>query len=184
MNANILACDMETMPAGENYNVFRHQSKITNEVYYGTYNSNGVHFISRLNGDGSCQIVYEGSCLQFSADPKAEITDWRIDLDVNYLCRTVPGGVLKRLVWVDGTDTPIGCIDVEASIATESFTSPFFDDCSNPCDFIRLCVPNTNGCLKGDFVPFQSSDLGLSNYMLDKGFKFIYRHVYYVVVKP
>lgn len=179
LNANVAACDMESMPSGENYNVLRHLSKITNECYYGTYNSNGVPFLSRLNGNGECQIVYEGDCLDFSPDPKHEVVDWRVDLDVNYQCSQVPTGILKRLVWVDGRDV-IYCVDVEASILTESFTTPFFQRCADdPCDFIKLCVPEPKGCLVGEFIPFQSSDLGLSNYMLDKGFKFMYRYVYY-----
>lgn len=176
--ANFLACDM-TLPAGENYSTGRYYSAITNETYSWHYNSNGVHHIQRINGDGICEVVYTGSCLSVSANPRNSIEQWRAILDVDYLCNKVPGGKLKRLIWVDGTETPMGSLDVEASIATNSFTTPFFDLCPNDCSNLQLCVPETDGCLTGEFIPYVNTDAGLSNFMTDKGFKFAYRYVYY-----
>lgn len=178
MAANYPACDLE-LPAGENYAPNTYYSKLTNESYTWHYNSNNVHFISRINGDGECEIVYNGECLTLSADPKHQITQWRAILDQDFLCNKVPGGALKRLVWTDGTDSNIHCLDVEASIATDFFTTPFFDICPDPCAYLQLCVPEPQGCLVGEFVPFTSSDKSLSNKILDKGFKFAYRDIYY-----
>lgn len=176
--ANFPACDLQ-LPAGENYSPMNYYSPITNENYTWHYNSNVVHFISRISEDGNCEIVYEGSCLQLSADPKHEIKQWRAILDVDYLCNKVPGGKLKRLVWVDGTETPMASLDVEAAIATNFFTTPFFDLCSNPCDFLQMCVPEVDGCIQGDWVPFTNSDKGKANLMLDMGIKVAIRHIYY-----
>src|SRR6185503_4247811 len=175
MVANYLACDME-LPAGENYNVGRFFSTITNELYCFTYNSNGVNFIWRINGDGSCQIFYSGICLPLSPDPKHEITNWRCYMKLDKICHNQSG---KQLIWVDGSDNPIGQLDVEASIATNFFTTPFFDLCPNDCAPLQMCVPEPGGCLHGTFVPYQPSDAALSNNLLDKGFKFMYSFIYY-----
>lgn len=178
MPANYPACSLE-LPAGENYAPNNFYAKQTNENYTWHYNSNSVHFISRINGDGECEIVYEGSCLQLSADPKHEITKFRAIIDVDELCNKVPGGKLKRLAWVDGTETPMGLLDVEASIATNSFTTPFFNLCGDSCAYLQMCVPEVDGCIQGEWIPYSNADKGLANLMLDKGFKFAIRHIYY-----
>lgn len=176
--ANFLACDME-QAAGENYGNGEFYSSITNETYSWHFNSNGIHHIQRINGDGVCEIVYVGDCLKLSANPANKITQFRAYLDVDYLCSKVPGGKLKRLIWVDGTDTPFGSLDVEASIATNFFTTPFFDVCADPCANIQLCVPEPEGCLNGEFVPFNASDALLPNKLVDKGIKVMFQYIYY-----
>lgn len=177
MTANYLACDME-MPAGENYSAGNYRSPITNEEYYWTYNSNGINFISRLNEDGTCQIVYYGDCLKLSVAPERKITNFRAFLRVDRLCNKVPGGMLKELVWVDG-DSEIGCLDVEASIATENFTTNFFNLCPYDCAPLILCVPQPNACLHGEYLPRTAADFGLPNDILNKGIKVMYQHEYY-----
>lgn len=178
MGANFPICDIE-LPAGENYSPNNYYSPITNENYTWHYNSNGVHFISRTDGNGDCVIVYDDRCLQLSANPRHQITQFRALLDVDYLCNKVKGGALKRLVWVDGTDTPMASLDVEAAIDTNFFTTPFFDICPNPCSYIQMCVPEVDGCIQGSWIPFANSDKGKANLMLDKGFKFAIRQIYY-----
>lgn len=173
--SNYEACDLE-LPAGENYSNGEYYSPLTNETYSWTYNSNGVNFIQRINGNGECQVVYSGSCLLLNPDPRNKITQFRAYLKLDRLCANQHG---KRLVWVDGTDTPIGMIDVEASIATNFFTTPFFDVCADECSVLQMCVPEPDKCLNGEFVPYSSADAGKSNMLLDKGFKFMYRYVYY-----
>lgn len=177
MAANYLLCEME-LPAGETHTAGSFKSPITNEVYSWKYNSNGVHFISRINEDGTCQVVYYGECLQVSAAPERKITKFRAFLRVDRLCHKVPGGMLKQLVWVDG-DIEIACLDVEASIATQNFTTPFFDLCKDDCATLQLCVPQPDRCLHGEFLPRTIADKGLTNYIVDKGLKFMYQHEYY-----
>lgn len=173
--ANYQLCDIG-MPAGENYSVGSPYINLTNESYNFTYNSHGVHFISRINPDGSCQIVYHG-CLQLSADPQHYISPFRTFMRRELVCPNRDG---KYLCWIDGTDFGIGHLDVEASIATNNFTTPFFQKCSpNPCDFVKLCVPEICGCIHAEFIPLDVSEAGLSNQMLNKGVKFMVKHVYY-----
>jgi hypothetical protein len=174
MVANRPACDLD-MPAGETYTDGKYYSKLTNETYDIKFNSNGVHFISRINGDGDCEIVYHNPCLSLNAAPKYSIEDWRAYLKLEKLCANQHG---KHLIWVNGI-SEIGMLDVEASIATNSFTTPFFQRCADPCAYWQMCVPDPCGCLKGEFVPFSNADAGLSNNLLDVGVKLSYRHIYY-----
>lgn len=172
--ANFPACEME-QPLGDNYAIKSYYSKLTNELYSWIYNSNGVHYIQRINGDGLCEIVYDGSCLQLSAKPEHEITQFRAYLQLDKLCSNRHG---KSLVWTDGNG-PIGMIDTEASIATNFFTTPFFERCADPCDFIQMCVPDPCDCLKGEFVPVTEADKGKKNNIVDMGIKLSYQWVYY-----
>jgi hypothetical protein len=177
--ANFAICELE-LPLGENYNNGRYYSPITNEEYSWTWNSNGINFISRINGDGVCQIVYSNNgstnCLSLSADPKHEITRWRAYLYVEKSdCANRHG---KYLCWTNG-ESFIGWLDVEASIATNYFSTPFFDSCRNGCELISLCVPQPCSCISAEYIPLESTDQSITNNIVDKSFKFIYRGVYY-----
>jgi hypothetical protein len=170
--ANKEACNIQ-QPAGEVYSVGTYRSPLTNEIYSWHFNSNGIHYILRISNDG-CEIVYHG-CLQLSADPKHSIEQWKAFLRVEKLCSNRHG---KYLEWTNGKHE-IGWLDVEASIATNFFTTPFFDRCADPCAMISLCVPKPCGCLEGEFVPLPDTERGLSNHLVDAGFMFMFRHVYY-----
>lgn len=176
--SNYLLCDME-LPAGSNHNAGRFRDEITNEIYSWTWNSNGAHFITRTKEDGTCEIVYYGECLKVSINPRYEIVKNRAQLIINRLCNKVPTGILKHLMWVDGNSDEIFFIDVEASIATENFSTPFFDICRDDCAYIQLCVPQPQGCINAEYVPLSPEDNGKVNYITDKGLKFMYQHEYY-----
>jgi hypothetical protein len=127
--ANYPACEMD-VPGGENYSVGEYYSPITNELYSWVFNENGVHYIQRINSEGDCQVVYHG-CLSLSAEPRHSIKQWRAYLMVDKdLCSNRHS---KYLIWVDGNGD-IFQLDVEASIATNNFTTEFFSRCSEPCD--------------------------------------------------
>jgi hypothetical protein len=170
--ANYEACDI-TQPAGEVYCIGAYRSPLTNEVYSWHYNSNGVHYVLRINSLG-CEIVYHG-CLSISPDPKHSIEQWRAYLKVEKVCSNRHG---KYLIWTDGSN-PIGWIDVEASIATNFFTTDFFTKCQDDCSLVQMCVPKPCGCLEGEFVPLPDAEAGLTNHLVDVGLKFMFRHVYY-----
>lgn len=172
--ANELLCEFETY--GDAYNVGRYKSPVTNEVYGFNIVPSGVNFIFRINPDGTCEIVYEGACLPLSADPKHEITQLRCYLKVDKLCAHRHG---KELVWVDGSDNPIGMLDVEASIATNSFTTPFFDLCPDECAPIQMCVPEFCGPLEGEYEPITAEDSVLNNKLIGLGIQVRMRGIYY-----
>lgn len=175
MAANYPACEME-QPLGENYAVGKYYSNLTNEIYSWVYNINGVHYIQRINGSGICEVVYAGPCpIPLKANPKNSIEQFRAYLQVDKLCANRHG---KSLIWVNG-DGAIGQIDTEASIATDFFTTPFFERCAEGCEVIQMCVPDPCGCLVGEFVPLDENDKGKKNNLIDVGIQLSYRHIYY-----
>jgi hypothetical protein len=173
MAANYPACEMNR-PGGENYAIGRFNSPLTKECYSWIYNSNNVHYIQRINSDGVCQIVYHG-CLPLSAFPKHAITQWRAYMKIDKLCANVHG---KQLIWTFG-EGPMYQLDVEAAIATNFFTTPFFDRCADYCDLIKMCVPDPCGCLHAEFIPLAPEDRGKTNYLVDTGIMLSYQFVYY-----
>ncbi len=170
--ANYAACELE-QPVGENYCVGVYRSPITNEVYSFHYNNSGVHYILRITTDG-CEIVYTG-LLELSADPKHSIEQWRVYLKVDRLCKNRHG---KALIWTDGKHD-IGMLDVEASIATDNFSTPFFQRNADGREVLQMCVPKPCGCIQAEFIKLEPNDIHLTNNILDTGFQFMYRHIYY-----
>jgi len=176
--ANEPLCELE-QPAGETYvNGSGYYNPITNEAYSWHYNSKGVHYILRVSEKG-CEIVYSTECLKLSADPKHSIEQWRAYLKIDHFKADCSNQHGKQLIFTDGTDEGIFQIDVEASVATKFFTTPFFDKCANPCDFIKMCVPQPCGSITAAYIPVPDKEKSLSNHLLDVGFKFMFRHVYY-----
>lgn len=177
--SNLPLCEMD-MPTGENFRVGSSYFAEVKETYAWIYNSNNIHFIYRINADGLCQIVYsndgENNCLQLSASPEHEITKFRCILHVEKSdCANRHG---KYLHWTDGLHD-LGWIDVEASIATNFFTTPYFNDCVTGCEMIQLCVPQPCGCISAEYIPLPEDEISLNNDLADAGFKFIYRFIYY-----
>lgn len=174
--ANYPSCDM-LQPGGENYTNGKYRSKLTNEEYSWVYNNNGVNYIQRIGGAKGCEVVWWGNneCLPLSAEPKHSIEPFRAHLKYDKICANRHG---KYLVWTNGIHD-IGYLDVEASIATDSFSTEFFNLCPDDCAPLRLCVPDPCGCLQGEFVPLPANERGLKNNLLDVGIKLAYRHIYY-----
>lgn len=172
--ANYLACLIE-QPEGDNYTVGKFFSVLTNELYWWVYNTNGVNYIARINGDGTCQIVYDGICLPLSAAPEHSIEQWRCYLKYDRYCAHQHG---KQLIWTDG-ENEIGQLDVEASISTNSFTTPFFDICTDDCAPVQMCAPEICGALEGEFITLPADEVDLTNHLVDVGIKVIFRHIYY-----
>ena len=175
MPSNYQACDMYPMVGNQN-SVGTHRDPITNELYSWTLNDGGLNYLLRLNQDG-CDIVYAGDndCLLLSADPKHAIRQWRAYLKYEKLCAHRHG---KALIWTDGLND-IGMIDVEASIATGNFTTPFFDICPDPCSYTKMCVPLICKELVGTWVSLGAGDIDLTNHLLDVAIQLCYRHIYY-----
>lgn len=180
--ANYLGCVLE-LPEGDNYSIGSPYFELTNETYVCVANVNNNHLIYRITGDdGYCEKVYEGECLQriFGTvpdvfNPKHSIEQFRCQLLVEKICANRHG---KRLIITNGLGE-VACIDVEASIATNFFSTYFFTDCESECAPLLLCVPQSCDCITAEFLPLAEEDRGITNKIVDVGLKFIYRHVYY-----
>lgn len=175
--SNELLCQMSGM-IEDPFSVGAYFSDITNETYFFFLNPNvgGFNYILRVNQDSTCELVYQGECLFLSAAPEHTIFDWRCFMKYDKICAHRHG---KQLVWVDGSDNPIGMLDVEASIATNNFTTAFFERCQDACAPLQMCVPELCGALKGEFITLSPDEIDLNNTIIDKGIQVIFRHIYY-----
>jgi hypothetical protein len=173
MAGNYELCNIQ-FPIGENYSIGSYYSKKSNSAYIIVYNSNGSQTIY-LVSDKFCDKIYESAfCMKFSAEPKHQITQFRCFESVLYTCKNW-GGI--RFIFTDGIE--VYNLDVQASIATDSFTTPFFDDCNDPCEMVKLCVAAPYASPKAEYLPQTLADRLLPNKMKDKGFQYMYRFVNY-----
>src|SRR5690606_8279277 len=121
------------------------------------------HFIYRQNGsDGSVQIVYKGSCLNFQLNPENYISEGRASLHVmSYDDRNNELENPKKFLVFTDNYNDVRFISVEDSILTDSFnpvTYPFFakgSDC-DPCLLITLGIATPNKCI--DITPISRED--------------------------
>ena len=176
MPSNYQCCDMDAMMGNPN-SIGTYKDPITNESYSWNLNDGGLNYILRVDPNADCQVVYTGDndCLPLSADPKHAIKTWRSYLKYEKLCAHRHG---KALIWTDALND-IGMIDVEASIATNNFTTPFFDLCPDPCSYTKMCVPLICKQLVGEWVTLQPDEIDLTNHLLDVAVQVCYRHIYY-----
>lgn len=173
--ANELLCTTEVEGSPIFCGAFR--SELTNEVYAFYLVEDGLNYILRVNEDKTCEIVCEFSqeCFFLSAEPEHAITNWRCYLKYDKFCAHQGG---KQLIAVNGIGTAM-MVDVEAAIATNSFTTEFFDLCPEGCAPFQMCVPEICGALQGEFVPLESDQIDLNNHLIDFGVQLMFRHVYY-----
>lgn len=164
-------------PVGENYSIGSLDDRISNKTYDWVFNSNGAHYIKRISAKGGLEIVYDKGHMNLSADPRHSIERFRAMVRYDHIsnCGNRSG---EQLIWTDGLN-PIGCLDVEASIATDGFTTSFFDICPDPSAMVQFCVPEPCLPIVAEFIPRTLEELGLSNKLINLPFKFRYRHVYY-----
>lgn len=184
--SNYLYCSV-VLPEGKNKVIGYYYFKEGNEGYVITYNSLGYHLIYRLRGnDGQCEIVYR-FCRNFkgiSNKPRFFFSEGRIEM--KSLCRYKPDGtkeLLKFLFLVNKQVDNI-MIPVEDSIATESFTTPFFTTpdpcCGDRCRLIKSGVPTPMARI--NIVPITPTDADklkqnlLFNQMLQ--FRFVYENAW------
>lgn len=173
------------LPAGKNQCIGQYECQETNELYWFNWNSNGQHGVYRLNGkDASAQIIYVGSCLNFSIDPRFTLVN-RVYLKVVYGSddqsdREITG---KYLLFTDG-NSDHKWIDVETAIATGGFNAtafPYFAPVAplfNPCDLILYNVIPPFFCPTWKIIPFNANDVGKNNNITTKSIQFAYQFIY------
>lgn len=164
-------------PIGENYCIGSYYSEITNELYSFHWNSEMNHYIQRINAEG-VDIIANGPCLDFDIDPKYSAEKFRAFM-VFDKGRTGARGIYgKYLVWSFGKRQP-NFLDVELSLATDTFNLPLFSDCrKNPCDYFNLEFRQPQKCIVSE-VDNNSINLNKSNNVVDKAWQWRYRYISY-----
>lgn len=114
-------------------------------------------------------------------NPKDYFNEGRIAL--KSLCKILPSGekeLYKELVFVN-KKIPNARLVVEDSIATDSFTTPFFtpkNDCCGDCSrLIKVGVPTPMADIKVKEIPVTPADLKEQNELFYKMFKFRFKDI-------
>lgn len=182
IESNYLYCSIE-LPDGENTCIGSYMYVEGKECYIVVHNSNGFHLIYRIKGEtDNCEVVYR-FCQNFNGitkNPRDYFSEGRIAIKA--ICKYLPDGnkqLYKELYLVNKKVKNIRIV-VEDSIATNSFTTPFFDTnnpCfSNPCRIIGVGVEEPNDKIKITPIPITEPNKK-QNRMLNKMFKFRFKYV-------
>lgn len=176
--SNVLYCSVP-LPAGKNKLIGYYYYSEANEGYSIVFNSNGDHLIYRIRGiDMTAEIVYK-FCNGFKGitnKPRDFFSEGRIAM--KSLCRFIPGGgkeLYKELYLVNKKVDNLRIV-VEDSIATNSFTTPFFTTtdtcCGDRCRIVKVGVPTPMGEIKIIPIPATKADKAKQNALLFKKFQF------------
>lgn len=167
--ANDLMCVIQ-MPAGETYTIGSYYCREVMQEFAWHWNSLGHHFITRKTDEKGCEVVYQGPCIPLSIEPKHAPQQFRAYLIVD------KNRSAYYLVWSFGFG-PIGFLDVETSIATNSFQIPFFQECEvDPCDYVQLEVKQPQKCITAEPSTINTQR---SSTLTGRPWQWRYRFTYY-----
>lgn len=174
------------LPAGINKRIGGKEFEETNEYYFNNWNSNGNHGIYKINGnDLSCDEIIVDPLLDFSLDPRYQLSPDRIALNIIYLTDDSGNKTIfeKFYVFTDKNNWQ-RWINVQAGIATNGFNEtdfpyfkvkyPFFDRkelieyASRPPLLPPVFVE----------IPAVAADAGKQNKLLKTSTQLTYRYVY------
>lgn len=171
------------LPIGRNFCIGTFSSKETNELYVFVYNSLGGHLIYRVNGNGSIQTVYKGSCLNFQLEAQHYISEGRCELRKQYYIDFDGDQKLRKyLVFTDNFNDQ-RLISVEDSINTNSFNAnqfPIFNTSAyacNPCYLIDLGVPTPMRCIGINNIIREDVEKSKQNKTVNKGWQWRIKQV-------
>lgn len=141
MEGNV-ALSVSGMPSGTNYCVGGYSSEQTNEGYFAIYNSNNNHTIWVISGnDGTVRKVHESALLPFVLDPQYFFSEGRMTLELQSIIDPVSGLETNFKFLIFTNNTKYQClIDVEASIATNSYSTPYFTSSVSTYNTLELIL--------------------------------------------
>lgn len=174
------ALTISGMPSGTNYTCGYYSSEQTNEGYFCVYNSNGNHTVWVIRGDtGAVQKVHQNTLLPFVLDPQHFYTDGRMTLEL--ISDIDPVTKLEsnfKLLIFTNNNLQQCLIDVEASIATSSYSTAYFTSSAafyNRLELIHLGSVLPIKCVKLNnptaYVP-QADDANKQNLLINEGWQF------------
>lgn len=185
LQSNKNATPTLVLPAGQNKCIGSYESQELNEIYWFNWNSNNFHGIYRLSGSSlKSDIVYVGSCLNFSLDP-AHSLDNRVSIHVEYNVDDSGNRNVKSiyLKFIDGLNWH-RWIDVLNSISTNGFDPekyPYYKPVyphKNTCELINWAVTPPFKCPEVTVVPYQKTDTGKNNNLRNKSVQFANDFIY------
>ncbi len=169
------------MPSGTNYCIGFLSSEQTNEGYFAVYNSSNNHTIWVIRGDtGDVVKVHENTLLPFVLDPTHFLGEGRMTLELRSVIDPTNGAEtnFKLLVFTNNRGFQ-GLIDVEASIATDSYTTTYFTTTAahyNKLELINLGAATPLKCMGLNSAPFPyvpvPEDATKQNLLVNNGWQF------------
>lgn len=179
MEGNV-ALSLSGIPSGTNYTCGWYSSEQTNEGYFCVYNSNNNHTVWVISGDtGAVRKVHENTLLPFLLDPAHFIAEGRITMELISVIDPVTQLESNFKLLVFTTNNKNQClIDVEASIATASYSTTYFTSSAafyNRLELIHLGSVLPIKCVKlNDPTPYTPvpDDANKQNLLIDSGWQF------------
>lgn len=181
--SNYLYCSIQLPKLGSNTVIGYYYFAEAIEGYVIVHNTQGQHLIYRLEGKtGQCKIVYRfcQGLLGITADPLDFFSEGRIAM--KSLCRFLPDGtreLYKEMLLVN-KKVPNLRIVIEDSIATNSFTTPFFTPknlcCGDACRLIKVGVPTPMDDIIITPITSTAADANIQNLILNKMIKVRFKH--------
>lgn len=174
LQSNELYVPNMALPAGDNFCIGAKGFSIVNRAYFMCYNSEGNHFIYRLNGDDrTFEMVKIDPLFNFQLNPIYFISKLGMYLDtINYIDPdTGDQEVIEDLYWTDGFNY-MGYIRVDDCIATNGFSTPYFAGDYDKGILIRMGLPTPNSCISVEEIPRTDKDQGLLNNLLFNTWQF------------
>ena len=174
------ALDQTGMAAGTNYCCGFLSAEQTNEGYFPVWNSNGNHTVWVVRGDtGAVQKVHENTLLPFLLDPAHFYSEGRMTLELRSVIDPVTEEEtnFKLLVFTNNNNNQC-LIDVEASIATGSYSTTYFTSSAafyNKLELIHLGSVLPIKCVKlNDPTPYTPvpDDQNKQNQLINSGWQF------------
>lgn len=184
LQSNEIYCTLSNIPDGDNFCIGAKGFPTVNRVYCFVWNSKGLNFIYRINGDTrTCEMVYldkNKTCLPFTLSPKNFMHEYGVYLEVFVLIDPDTGQELTKedLTWTDGKAYQ-GYLRVQDSIDTNGFDEaiyPYFKGNYNKCFLTRMGLSTPRICIGVDEIPRTDAEAGLNNNLLFNTWQFRVRH--------
>lgn len=174
------ALSLSGMPSGTNYCVGFFSSEQTNEGYFAVWNSSNNHTVWVISGeDGTVRKVHESSLLPFLLDPAFFYSEGRMTLELISDIDPLSGLESNFKLLVFTNNNVLQCLlDVEASIATNSYTTTYFTASAafyNPLELIHLGSVLPIKCVKlNDPTAYSPvpDDANRQNLLINSGWQF------------
>jgi hypothetical protein len=161
--ANQLLGPIPGAPAGTNYCCGFKEEPELNEAYVFAFNTDGNHFIYRINGDGSMQMVKVDRDFNFTLDPKYFINQRRCAIFSYKIFNRATNReeIRKDMVFTDNNG-PVRYLNIEDCIATSGFDAtlfPFFRYLKPYKEYlINLGLPYSFACIGVTPLPATAED--------------------------
>ena len=177
LQANAIYGALKNAPSGSNFPIGSKYFELVNRVYVCCHNSNGNHFVYRINcTDETLEIVKIDPTFNFQLKPEYFIHTNNMHLEVVSIVDPVTNEtVIKEDLYFNDGYNYQRYIRVNDCIDTNGFDKakfPYFKGDYDANVMISMGVPSLDNCISITEEKLTSTDAVLNNDLLFKGWKF------------